>query len=80
MDTSVTSKGQVTIPKAVRRALGITTGTQVRFVAKGHEARMEVVRKANSSRLEDGPRILRKGRRVTASQMEAAIRHGAAQK
>ena len=80
MDTSVTSKGQVTIPKAVRRALGITAGTQVRFVAEGHEARMEVVRRANPSRLEDGPRILRKGRRVSISHMEAAIRRGAAQK
>ena len=80
MDTSVTSKGQVTIPKAVRRALGITVGTHVRFVAEGHEARMEIVRKANSSRLEDGPRILRKGRRVSNSDMEAAIRRGAARK
>ena len=80
MDTSVTSKGQVTIPKAVRRALGITPGTHVRFVAEGHEARMEIVQRANPSRIEDGPRILRKGRRVSNSDMEAAIRRGAARK
>ena len=31
MATHVTSKGQVTIPKAVRDLLGITTGTAVEF-------------------------------------------------
>lgn len=31
MSTTVTSKGQVTIPKAVRELLGIETGTQVDF-------------------------------------------------
>ena len=80
METSVTSKGQVTIPKAVRRALGITAGTHVRFVAEGREARMEVVQRETPSRVEDGPRILRKGRRVSLPHMEAAIRRGAAQK
>lgn len=31
MPTTVTSKGQVTIPKQVREHLGITPGTQVEF-------------------------------------------------
>lgn len=31
MSTSVTSKGQVTIPKRVREALGITPGSAVEF-------------------------------------------------
>ncbi|MDM9626973.1 AbrB/MazE/SpoVT family DNA-binding domain-containing protein [Rhizobium sp. S152] len=31
MSTTVTSKGQVTIPKAVRDLLGITPGSQVDF-------------------------------------------------
>jgi len=31
MATTVTSKGQVTIPKAVREHLGITPGSQVEF-------------------------------------------------
>jgi antitoxin PrlF len=31
MSTAVTSKGQVTIPKAVRELLGIEPGTQVEF-------------------------------------------------
>lgn len=31
MDTTVTTKGQVTIPKVVREMLGISPGSKVRF-------------------------------------------------
>jgi len=31
----VSEKGQVTIPKALRRALGITSGTRLRFEEQG---------------------------------------------
>lgn len=34
----VTSKGQVTVPKAVRDALGITEGDEVVFRVEGHRA------------------------------------------
>ena len=43
----VTDKGQVTIPKELRDALGIGAGTEVRFEAEGNTI---VVRKVN-----DGP-------------------------
>ena len=34
---TVTSKGQVTIPRVVRRALGLETGSQLHFeLARGH--------------------------------------------
>ena len=36
----VTQKGQVTIPLAVRRALGITPGTDVRFELDAGTARL----------------------------------------
>ena len=36
----VTQKGQVTIPLEVRRALGITTGTEVRFELDAGAARL----------------------------------------
>jgi AbrB family looped-hinge helix DNA binding protein len=36
----VTQKGQVTIPLAVRRALGITPGTEVRFELDDGSARL----------------------------------------
>jgi AbrB family looped-hinge helix DNA binding protein len=34
----ITSKGQVTVPKAVREALGIGEGDRVEFVVRGREA------------------------------------------
>jgi len=36
--TTVTSKGQITIPKAVRNALGITEKDQLLFVVEGERA------------------------------------------
>jgi AbrB family looped-hinge helix DNA binding protein len=36
----VTSKGQVTIPLAVRRRLGIEAGSEVEFELDGHGARL----------------------------------------
>jgi antitoxin PrlF len=40
MDTAarVTSKGQVTVPKVVREALGISEGDEVVFRVEGHRA------------------------------------------
>lgn len=38
---SITSKGQVTIPKAVRQQLGLRAGSKVRFRVVGDRAEME---------------------------------------
>jgi AbrB family looped-hinge helix DNA binding protein len=38
--TTVTSKGQVTIPIEIREALGIEPHDKVEFVLEGHEARL----------------------------------------
>ena len=46
MAVSVTSKGQVTIPKRVRDALGITPGSKVEFDVAGGGARLKLVRSA----------------------------------
>lgn len=40
--TSVTSKGQVTIPKEVRQRLGIRQGTRIEFALVGDHAVMRV--------------------------------------
>jgi AbrB family looped-hinge helix DNA binding protein len=40
--TSVTSKGQVTIPKELRQQLGIRQGTRVEFSLTGDHAEMRV--------------------------------------
>jgi AbrB family looped-hinge helix DNA binding protein len=42
--TSVTSKGQVTIPKQVRQRLGIRQGSRIEFAVIGDHARMRVQR------------------------------------
>lgn len=39
-DAKVMSKGQVTIPKKVREALGITTGDRVTFIVNGSDIRI----------------------------------------
>jgi AbrB family looped-hinge helix DNA binding protein len=43
MTTTVTAKGQVTIPKAVRELLGITPGSSVDFV-RAPDGRIVLVR------------------------------------
>ena len=40
--TSVTSKGQVTIPKAVRQKLGIRRGQRLEFTVVGDHAELRV--------------------------------------
>jgi antitoxin PrlF len=50
---SVTSMGQVTIPKRIRDALGITPGSKVEFDVAGGGARLVVVRKQVVSRLDE---------------------------
>ncbi len=42
MTTSVTSNGQVTIPKPVRQQLGIRQGSQVEFSLVGDHAELRV--------------------------------------
>lgn len=51
---SVTSKGQVTIPVNVRRALGIAPGTKVTFTAKNGVAQLHVEKQRQHSALADG--------------------------
>jgi AbrB family looped-hinge helix DNA binding protein len=41
--TSVTSKGQVTIPKRLRQKLGLRQGSKVEFVLVGERVEMRVV-------------------------------------
>ena len=46
----VTTKGQVTIPKPVRRSLGIKPGTEVEFVLRDGEAVLRTVEADVSAR------------------------------
>ena len=44
--SSVTSKGQVTIPKEVRRELGIRQGSRVSFAVRNGKAELRVLHRA----------------------------------
>ncbi len=45
-ESTVTSKGQVTIPKRIRHDLGIQQGSRVVFAAKNGKAEMRVLHRA----------------------------------
>ncbi len=74
MATAVTTKGQVTIPKRVRRALGITPGSRVEFDLDGGGARLTLVKRQAPTRVEDGPAILNyRGPRIPVNQMHGGL-------
>lgn len=67
---SVTSKGQVTIPKRVRLALGITPGSKVEFDIEGGGAKLKLIKKHATSRVEGGSGILNyTGPRIATEDM-----------
>ena len=71
---SVTTKGQVTIPKKIRDALGITPGSKVEFDIAGSGARLELVRGHASSRIDEGAAILDyKGPRIPVDKMHGRL-------
>lgn len=74
---TVTSKGQVTIPKAIRKFLGVEAGDQLDFVVE--ERSRVVIRAGNKDATSLKGLLSRRGRPpVTVEQMNAAIlrRHG----
>ena len=71
---SVTSKGQVTIPKRVRQALGITPGSKVEFDIDKGGARLKLVKQAAPTRIEEGAAILNyRGPRIPIAQMHGGV-------
>lgn len=69
---TVTSKGQVTIPKAVRRALGIKEGDGLVFEVGDGEARLRVVRKPVSFADYEG--AWREGEGMSWEEVNAYVR------
>lgn len=71
MDVTVTSKGQITLPKPLRDRLGLTRGSRIRFrlAARGFEGEPLSHDLEDLWRMADqGP----KGRELTATEMDAA--------
>lgn len=72
-ESTVTIKGQTTLPKAVRQALGITPGDRVRYVIIGEEVRILPVRPVS----ELAGSLAYSGPAKTLDDMEEAIADGA---
>ena len=67
MDSStVTSKGQVTIPKEVRRALGIRQGSRVAFTTKNGRCELRVLHRAPETVLSGHGMLDARGRHLPA--------------
>ena len=76
IESSITKKGQTTLPKPVREMLGVQAGDRVRYVIADGEVRLLPVRPI--SRLYG---VLRHAGRavVTVEEMEHAVSDGAAE-
>lgn len=69
--TSVTSKGQVTIPKQLRQRLGLRQGSKVEFVLVGDHAEMRVV-SSPADLPESGFGMLQSKRRAVSADFDVA--------
>lgn len=74
MDAStVTSKGQVTIPQDIRRALGIRQGSRVAFLAKNGKAELRVLHRAPEAVVSGFGMLSARGRQVPADFDAASL-------
>ena len=74
-ESTITSKGQTTLPRDVRRALDLRAGDRIRYVVEGEEVRILPVRK-----LKELSGIIKTRHPVSLDEMEAAIRDGATER
>ena len=69
--SSVTSKGQVTIPKAVRRELGIRQGSRIAFKLSKGKAELRVLHR-EAGRVTSGFGMLKVRRRHLPAEFDVA--------
>lgn len=74
--TTVTSKGQVTIPKAIRDAMGVRSGDRVRFTRR-EDGTVVVEPETVDVRSLEGMLANRVERTVTVEEMNEAIEQAA---
>ncbi|PRY23521.1 AbrB family transcriptional regulator [Aliiruegeria haliotis] len=75
-ESTVTMKGQTTLPKDVRRALGLASGDRVRYVILDGEVRLLKVQPVSGL----AGLLARPGRKpVSLDEMDEAIAGGAAE-
>ena len=77
MTSTVTSKGQVTIPVEARRALRIRPGTKLEFVVR-QDGRLEVIPMVASLKSLKGA-VPKPKRALTLAEIDSAIAKGARQ-
>jgi AbrB family looped-hinge helix DNA binding protein len=70
--TYVTSKGQVTIPKALQKQLGIRQGSRIEFFLVGNHVEMRVS-KSPSSAARSGFGLLRSKRAAVLTDLDPAL-------
>ncbi|MFM8900941.1 MAG: AbrB/MazE/SpoVT family DNA-binding domain-containing protein [Burkholderiales bacterium] len=70
--TSVTSKGQVTIPKELRQQLGIRQGSRIEFVLVGNHAEMRVS-SSPSGEASSGFGLLKSKRAAVPTDFDPAV-------
>lgn len=71
--TTLTSKGQVTIPKAIRERLDLKTGDRIDFIV--NEAGEAVIRRVSRSAKQiQGMLAHRAGRTISIERMDEAVR------
>ena len=75
MESAITTKGQATIPKAVRQHLGLKPGDRVKFFVHP-DGSVVLLPKIPVTALRG---IMKSRRRVTIKQMNEAIASGAAE-
>lgn len=75
MESSITVKGQATIPKAIRKHLGLQPGDRVKFFVHP-DGSVVLLPKVSASTVRGIIRS-RNARRVTIEQMNTAVAEGA---
>ena len=78
VQATLTSKGQITLPKSLRDALGLTAGDKVLFTAEGDGFRL--ARVSRDARELKGFFAGRRAKPLTVAQMRAAAARGAARR
>jgi AbrB family looped-hinge helix DNA binding protein len=69
--TSVTSKGQVTIPKALRQKLGIRQGSRIEFSLEGDHVVMRV-HSTPAAKVASGFGLLKSRRKAVPADLDPA--------
>lgn len=77
-EATLTSKGQITLPREVRQALGLTTGSRVAFVRTG-EGAYELVPATSTVRDLRGL-VPAPPHAVTLEEMDEAVAQGAVER